>query len=1538
MILRSYSKSIFIFLTVLSLCGTAFSQNVSKELPLKEFSILSDTVKIMVDGKEEIYYKKGIFKNNDSLTGAEGMSSRITPVGDLGASSAITANIVPPSPNSSILSSLIADNVDLYTGKTSVNVPLYNLKCNSIEMPISLQTNADAHRVNDYGSWVGLGWNLNAGGTITRVIKNLPDEQTGIISSDFPIQGYGYMKIKALGIDLSNFDAIDITTKKNIINEGNWNIKTNQPTRGLDLQPDEFFFSFGKYTGKFVFDQDGNINLIPQANFKITPFYAIRDGVNKISGFTILTDDGFKYEFGDYALNAVEESALSSETRTILYTYRAFQPDPSNYGIYLTNSTTGYILYEQFPYMLGEPARISGPPGEPNLSYIANGTNNFDVPTNNETLTYNWNSTTWHLTKITAPTSEWINLNYTGSSEISYLSDRNYTNTSPDFSNRSFTLTGPTTNQFVESAAQPVDMANRKMLVYPSVSNFSVNTTNIQLRLKKLSTITTSQGSTVNFLANTVREDFPNDKRLDKISISHRGIIIKSFDLSYEDKANPDPSETFRFSYSKSRYYSDGQGYYMYMGRNTVFRSGAIEAPFAQEDRVWPVPDYCKHRLYLKSVQELSKTQNNTLPAYKFEYNLTQMPYRTSTEQDKYGFPNSNPTRFPFLTSAYFVRSPFYTNSFQIGNAVIPVDVNPTYAIGQQANWPPILNITTGNKNFNQTKIMAGVLTKIVYPTGGYKEFIYEKNGDPNFWSGLRVSEIKEKDNLTTAEVKKIYTYGTYVATDAPTFQNFLPETLSSVSVGGAAAILQSSRKVMTSSGRVNPEYQTKGSSGGYDWVEIQQPNNGKYKAEFTTAADYPDAFNLNYIATSCFTPNIQSLPEVNLPYPQTSSCDWKRGLMKNEFFYKQDATMVTPLLVKSTTYNYDVNTTSFGEKIITGINVTKYNLVATYPALCAPSGSWNWLLFTKNNYTSKWFTLNSKTERNYAPDGITFIESKDDYSYKKYTHNNKDYLYMNSTLNNSNSKNEQTVFKTRYLLDYTIPTNYNGSDPFIYGMSLLRDKNVLTAKIEEYAWRQDINGNNKKYLDGKLVKYGAPISPVEIFKLKNDLSATSHVESDIIGSSNFIYNASRYNLEASFFKNPTGSVDNQLTNQNKVNDVSEFYKWDYTRMYPVAKIISSVGSYDDFSCTSFETIDSPDEGIYALSFISTRLNDAGITGKKVFPLNSSQSITRNLRPSITYKVSLWATNNTVTISGASANRIGRTVGNYTYYEWEITGQNSILISGEASLDELRVYPKKSLMTTYTYDPLVGITSECNPNNMVTSYEYDQFSRLSLVRDQDKNIIKKVCYNYAGRVEDCPSVLNGLPPTWVVTGNTRCQPCPLNNNYLTGLKEREEINTNPNSNNPGATQWIVDPNAILVGPRRCTPSPADWQTVNIFCEVDIINHNTGNQIIIKKDLNPCSLTGGQIIQIIEMNTGACPLPPPPPEPCTTFNCAAPQYKCINNYCTVGTWCVLSSVKVKNYWRCSYGYVFPDGTNSGVVEIIDSAIFCRANCMSILAAK
>lgn len=63
-------------------------------------------------------------------------------------------------------------------------------------------------------------------------------------------------------------------------------------------------------------------------------------------------------------------------------------------------------------------------------------------------------------------------------------------------------------------------------------------------------------------------------------------------------------------------------------------------------------------------------------------------------------------------------------------------------------------------------------------------------------------------------------------------------------------------------------------------------------------------------------------------------------------------------------------------------------------------------------------------------------------------------------------------------------------------------------------------------------------------------------------------------------------------------------------------------------------------------------------------------------------------------------------------------------------LDEVRVHPEGSFMTTYTYDPLIGMTSQTGPDGVTLTYAYDDLGRLVGVKDHLGNLVKHYEYHY----------------------------------------------------------------------------------------------------------------------------------------------------------------------------------------------------------------
>ena len=53
-------------------------------------------------------------------------------------------------------------------------------------------------------------------------------------------------------------------------------------------------------------------------------------------------------------------------------------------------------------------------------------------------------------------------------------------------------------------------------------------------------------------------------------------------------------------------------------------------------------------------------------------------------------------------------------------------------------------------------------------------------------------------------------------------------------------------------------------------------------------------------------------------------------------------------------------------------------------------------------------------------------------------------------------------------------------------------------------------------------------------------------------------------------------------------------------------------------------------------------------------------------------------------------------------------------------------------VTTYTYDPLVGVTSITDPSGYTSYYDYDEFNQLQYIKDKDEIVLKSYKYNYKG--------------------------------------------------------------------------------------------------------------------------------------------------------------------------------------------------------------
>jgi hypothetical protein len=1343
------------------------------------------------------------------------------PSGPMGTAASTLPPVILPSPNSATLTRLISDNVDLYTGRLNVDIPIYTLKGRDLEVPVSLQGNVNAHKVNEVGGWTGLGWFLNAGGSITRVMKNLPDEFTGTISStDYNFSGIGYTKLKQLeNVDISLFegDTYDINKKRDVINKGNWNTSNKENIeKGYDLQPDEFYFNFGKYSGKFVFDQDGNIHTISKSNLTITPSYEVRDGNNKISGYQVVTDDGYTYRFGNYSLNAVEETKLSTETRSIKYYYESVGFDGSRY------------VYSKIPKV----ATLIQPPG-------AAANDNFDR--NIATTQLFHYPSTWYLVSITSPTADVMAFSYTDNGTITYTSDRSFSASMPNLDENWYS---PLNGYFYYSAIAPVKAVSWFPNAFPSPFVCSVTYSSTSIKSKRLASIVAAGNNRIDFVANTLREDLPGDKRLDKIVVTNsKNTVLKEYKLDYEVRYSGEAVESFRFYYDMV---------------DVLNKTYTIPTT---EDRIFDIPDYMRKRMFLKSVEETGGGLN--LPAYKFDYNTQALPFRSSTHQDYSGYHTRNDENHPLTGIFYYLgskRIPVNGNLFSL---------NVTNGTSQLGSWGG------GNKVRFFDNMIAGVLTKITYPTGGYKEFEFELNGiSKNASNGLRVKTIKEYASSAAIPITKEYTYGTFYGTDEIITQHQMIEN---------KAGNYYDDRVFWSSGRVNPENLTRGVAGGYSWVEIKQPGSGRYRVEFTNPSmpGFEDVKTPVKVVSSLLNPNVQELPVENVsPFPAATNFDWKRGLPYEEYVY--DA---SDKLQKQTSYRYDFTTLNPQEKKIEGMAVTKVKL--NYQ-----TGSWNWHLYGKYTHYSNWYALATKTDRVFAADGDInhYVETKEEYIQIRPVLNGKEFMFPQSTKITKPGKNEELVTWTMYPWQYAISLPY---DEFEEGIARLNSSNTPSKVIESYQYLQSPGGGNQRVIGGVMNKYSdyrPLLTQTYVLRPVAPISYSAFYGTSQAGG-NFTYDPN-YKLEASFTYSPFGTLLDQTQGQNR----KEAIIWDDNNLYPIAKVTNA--NWSECAYTSFE--EGANYGNWTLSGMYP--DNAALTGKRGFSIGVGTTISKSgLNPAKTYMITFWNEHNaSITVNGNQVYGEVPSKGNWRYNEVTVSGVSQVVIEGWFGvIDELRLFPKGAQMTTYMKEPLVGVTIEVDPNTRIRYYEYDGLQRLRMIKDEKGNVLKTFEYNYKDEANTAPM--------WAGTNVKRCVPCPQNSNYYTTEQEIRQVDVNPNSPTYKNERWY---NLGVTG--ACVIQP-DWQNIGgPTCLLNSNGYNTGIQRMVQKNMNPCSDTYNQVRNVDETNYTLCPSNGPNYQPLDEYRCQP---------------CSANAAYVSNVQERKWKDINPSSATSGNTEWRATGAYC-----------
>jgi len=184
---------------------------------------------------------------------------------------------------------------------------------------------------------------------------------------------------------------------------------------------------------------------------------------------------------------------------------------------------------------------------------------------------------------------------------------------------------------------------------------------------------------------------------------------------------------------------------------------------------------------------------------------------------------------------------------------------------------------------------------------------------------------------------------------------------------------------------------------------------------------------------------------------------------------------------------------------------------------------------------------------------------------------------------------------------------------------------------------------------------------------------------------------------------------------------------WGYHGSFVIAGVTNA--AYPDIAYSGFEGAEMGN-WVYSGAPVT---NGGAATGKQAYDLGNGALSKSGLQSASKYRVSYWyKTGATVHITGGtvSAEVIRQVRGSWKFAEREVSGTASVQVSGSGYVDDVGLCPVDAQMTTYTYEPMTGITSMTDAKGRTSFYEYDAAQRLWRVRDLEGNIVNQYEYNF----------------------------------------------------------------------------------------------------------------------------------------------------------------------------------------------------------------
>lgn len=1152
------------------------------------------------------------------------------------------------SPNISNLGLFGEVPVSLFTGTPQISIPLHEITHAGAAVPIQLLYHASGFRPDMHPGWVGLGWSLAAGGYVTRIVKDLPDDYSfpGIrYQAGFYWKGPQYLS-------LSNWDFLQSISTAARANVGLNAYGTGQVGNLIDTEPDEFNFSLPGLSGSFYFDAATSTWLVKcdkpvqvkllSNGFMDSPFHlpsANGQGLHAATfcGFSIRTGDGTKYTFGGV-------------------------PEAVEYDIPLFSN--------------GNISRLEG-------SAYSFWDQNSGV----------WTATTWQLTEIVSPDGEVVNFSYETDDLICSI----YRTYAYRAFNENFHISGGST--IYSQGGGYVGGQYAGQLIRPVY----------------LKSITTSLTSAIFF-------------RSTSTEIRYTTVPFDSYMNVWESAMNGTFCNCTPYPYLQEGYYIDGNpdlpvGYPSCLDKLQWKQLDSIQISVLGERRRsfnFTYSQSTQQRLTLLGLQE--RGIKGTKPSYVFSYNISSngygnLPNYLAAQPDHWGFNTGRPFSASGGGSQYQQHQP-----------------------------------TT-----DSTIARLGLLRRIQYPTGGATEFRFEQHVyravvDTNRTSvvpvtvdqiagGVRIKRVSTFGNNGILSQKKTYFYSNQLPFTPGTRSTGILASSSKygyvfsgsaeIKHNGIKAYYNYEDKIVSNQSTLPASENSMGCHIGYTKVIELLANNSYNEYTFSNFdnghLDEPAVLSVT-VYDGSGPSSSATLPELGSPYNPCSPLPEERGKLILVENFSQNHTLVQQ---KTILYQAVSPQRLYARALRTS---GRLNVVGT-PFSFADGHPYK-------NYIYSYFPIGEQTKvYDSGPNpGTTPVQFAKNISYT----NQKQI----SSISTSDGRSTYTTYPDSYA---SVAPGSTG-DSLAYVLQQMREAYQVTYPVEEYqkvnnnvvaaqlhCYRAGLAGNPRPHLYRTYqLQTAVPLTNYQQFSLGNGQPGHRVQDSRL------------YPYQTVINRDLAG---NEITTVSE-GQVLETTLWGYAGTLPIAKVQNATGK--QVSHTDFEPLSTGGWSFDLNETSSTRhLQPGGRTGLKAYVLNAGYGVSRSDIPSGEYELSFWAKEENaqssltdVVLYGASAviTPAWQQIGPPEAEGWRLCKYHFSFTSASINLlridvgsstkririDGVRLHPVTARLTTYTHDPLFGMTSATDANHVVTLYEYDAFGRLQGVRDRNGDLRKGVEYKFKG--------------------------------------------------------------------------------------------------------------------------------------------------------------------------------------------------------------